>query len=139
MKDNDKVEMAVPPEEPPKNRRTVLKSMVAGSAVVTGSQALSDKWTKPLTNAVILPGHARTTGPGDFNVGDEALGRASDGYKAQGDGSGYYYYYYGDSDGPNQYQYSKSYGHGDGDGSDADYTYGDSADDGVGSSDSDGL
>ena len=44
-----------------KDRRSVLKSVVAGSAVVTGSAALPEKWSKPLTNAVILPGHAETT------------------------------------------------------------------------------
>ena len=51
-----------------KDRRAVLKSIVAGSAVVGGTKALPEQWSKPLTDSVMLPGHARTTG--DWNYGD---------------------------------------------------------------------
>ncbi len=51
-----------------RGRRTLLKSLVAGSGVVSGSRILPENWSKPLTDAVILPSHRRTTG--DWNVGD---------------------------------------------------------------------
>ena len=51
-----------------KDRRALLKGIVAGSAVVGGTKALPEQWSKPLTDSVMLPGHARTTG--DWNYGD---------------------------------------------------------------------
>ncbi len=62
-----------------KDRRSLLKGLVAGSAVVVGgNKALPEQWSKPLTNAVLLPAHAATTG--DFEQGDK--------YSAGGDGYG---------------------------------------------------
>ena len=40
------------------DRRALLKGLIAGSAVVTGSKALPETWVKPITDAVVLPGHA---------------------------------------------------------------------------------
>ena len=44
-----------------KDRRALLKGIVAGSAVVGGTKALPQEWSKPLTDSVLLPGHAATT------------------------------------------------------------------------------
>ena len=44
-----------------KDRRALLKGIVAGSAVVGGSKALPEQWSKPLTDSVVLPSHAQTT------------------------------------------------------------------------------
>lgn len=64
-----------------KDRRTLLKGLVAGSAVVTGSKALPETWTKPMTDAVILPGHASTTS--DFAGGDYGDGAGQSGGDAE--------------------------------------------------------
>lgn len=51
-------------------RRKALKSLLATSGVVAGSQALSSQWSKPLIEAVILPAHAQTSGTsGTFTSG----------------------------------------------------------------------
>lgn len=42
-------------------RRKALKSMLAASGVVAGSQALSSEWTRPLVESVVLPAHAQTS------------------------------------------------------------------------------
>ena len=55
-----------------KDRRALLKGIVAGSAVVGGSKALPEQWSSPLTDSVVLPSHGRTTGDkyeGDINDG----------------------------------------------------------------------
>ena len=44
-------------------RRQVLKSTLAGGAVISTS-ILPEKWTKPAVDSVILPAHAGTTGSG---------------------------------------------------------------------------
>lgn len=43
------------------SRRKALKSMLAASGVVAGSQALSSEWTRPLVESVVLPAHAQTS------------------------------------------------------------------------------
>jgi len=58
----------VEPKDKTKDRRTILKSIVAGSAVVSGNKVIPEQWSKPLTDSVILPSHAQTTG--DWNQGD---------------------------------------------------------------------
>ena len=51
-------------------RRKALKSLLATSGVVAGSQALSSQWSKPLIEAVVLPAHAQTSGTsGTFTSG----------------------------------------------------------------------
>ncbi len=50
-------------------RRKVLKSTLAGGAVITTS-VLPEKWSKPAVDAVIIPSHARmTAGGGDPGSG----------------------------------------------------------------------
>ena len=44
-------------------RRKVLKSTLAGGAVITTS-ILPKKWTKPALDSVVLPAHAATTATG---------------------------------------------------------------------------
>lgn len=48
-------------EDQIKSRRKALKSMLAASGVVAGSQALSSEWTRPLVESVVLPTHAQTS------------------------------------------------------------------------------
>ena len=48
-------------EDQIKNRRKALKSMLAASGVVAGSQALSSEWARPLVESVVLPAHAQTS------------------------------------------------------------------------------
>ena len=43
-------------------RKAVAKIMAAG-AVVAGSKLMPAQWTRPVTDAVILPAHAQATGP----------------------------------------------------------------------------
>lgn len=47
-----------------KARRLVLKSIVTGGAVTT-TKTLPDKWTRPITDSVLMPAHAQAspTGP----------------------------------------------------------------------------
>ncbi len=55
-----------------KTRRKALKSIIAASGVVAGSQALSSKWTRPLVESVVLPAHAQTSmaaAAGAFSTG----------------------------------------------------------------------
>ena len=47
--------------ETPTSRRRLLKSLVAGSTVITGSQVIPDKWITPLTQSVLLPAHAQAS------------------------------------------------------------------------------
>ena len=73
MTDKNKTDSTVNENLETKNRRALLKGLLAGSAVVSGSKALPEKWSKPLTDAVILPSHATTThdtGGGDFGDGN---------------------------------------------------------------------
>lgn len=44
------------------NRRTVIKKIAAGTAVVAGCSALPDKWVSPLIEFGSLPAHATTSG-----------------------------------------------------------------------------
>ena len=46
-----------------KERRKVLKSTLAGGAVITASIA-PEKWTKPVLSSVVLPAHATTSDVG---------------------------------------------------------------------------
>jgi hypothetical protein len=39
-------------------RRNMLKGITAGSGAVIASQALPEKWTKPIINSTMLPAHA---------------------------------------------------------------------------------
>ena len=41
-----------------KDRRALLKGIAAGSAVVGGAKALPERWSKPLTDSVVIPSHA---------------------------------------------------------------------------------
>jgi len=88
-----------------KDRRSLLKGLVAGSALITGSKALPERWAKPLTNAVILPSHAQTTG--DFNYGDFEY---NDGYSNNYDG---YNYDPGDQPDPGNNDENRDYSGGD--------------------------
>ena len=91
-----------------RDRRALLKGIVAGSAVVGGAKTLPEQWSKPLTDSVVLPGHARTTG--DYNLGD---------YSEENDGYGYH-----DSSDDTDTGSNPAYG--------GDYTYGDAGyDDGT--------
>lgn len=42
-------------------RRNILKSVVAGSSIITVSKSLPEHWTRPLVDSVLLPAHAVTT------------------------------------------------------------------------------
>lgn len=42
-------------------RRNMLKGITAGSGAVLASQALPEKWTKPIINSTMLPAHAQTS------------------------------------------------------------------------------
>ena len=55
------------------NRRKLLKNIVAGSAFVTGSNAIPEIWVKPITDSVVIPGHAATS-IGDYVPGDRYAG-----------------------------------------------------------------
>jgi hypothetical protein len=64
-----------PEIKPPQNRRALLKSLLAGSAVVSGSKALPEQWSKPLTEGIILPAHAETTSQtGDLGADQTTAG-----------------------------------------------------------------
>ncbi len=54
-----------------KTRRKALKSIIAASGVVAGSQVLSSEWTRPLVESVVLPAHAQTSlaATGTFTTG----------------------------------------------------------------------
>ena len=73
-----------------KDRRTLLKGIIAGSAIVGGSKALPEEWHKPLTDSVVLPSHARTTvdysngdwQPRDYSIEDEDVSEYIDGYSS---------------------------------------------------------
>lgn len=83
-----------------KDRRTLLKGLVAGSAVVTGSKALPETWAKPMTDAIILPGHAlTTTDAGGGDTGDSFPGGSEDGDDRSNESDGPEDLEYGDSDG----------------------------------------
>ena len=78
------------------DRRALLKGLVAGSAVVTGSKALPENWTKPISDAIVLPGHAQTT-VGDYTGGDY-FGSDNDGNdEHDGSDGDYQGYDYGDT------------------------------------------
>ncbi|NOY17412.1 MAG: hypothetical protein GXP23_10905 [Gammaproteobacteria bacterium] len=69
---NDKgVATDVAAETELKTRRKALKSIIAASGVVAGSQALSSEWTRPLVESVVLPAHAQTSlvATGTFTTG----------------------------------------------------------------------
>ena len=75
-----------------KDRRALLKGLVLGSAVVSGSKALPEQWSKPLTNAVVLPSHATTTvtfGDSSKYVGDTNFREPIDNPSEYGDYSSY--------------------------------------------------
>ena len=109
--------------EETKDRRDLLKGLVAGSAVVAGSKSLPDTWSKPLTDAVILPGHASTTAPrGGYSLGDEYGGDQALVDDAQGDREGYY----GPDEGEDRSDLE--YFRGDEEGVDTDYGEDDSGD-----------
>ena len=77
-----------------KDRRAVLKGIAAGSAVIGGSKALPEQWSKPLTDSVLLPAHAvvsATSGDTTFVYGDYAGASSEyDGYPdVGGDAEGY--------------------------------------------------
>ena len=119
-------------ENKPKSRRQMLKSMVAGSAAVGGGKVLSDTWSKPLTDVIILPSHGRTSG--DLSYGDTGgTGTASgDGYRPGGPNSEYAGEYFDGDYTDRTREYVESYfgeyyssPTGDSDGQDGDYTYGD--------------
>lgn len=42
-------------------RRSVLKKILASGGVITVGSGLSDRWQKPVLNAVTLPAHASMT------------------------------------------------------------------------------
>lgn len=60
-------------------RRRAVRNILAGAGVVTGSQALSSTWTRPVIESVVLPAHAQTT--------DIVLGGAIGGGIGAADGS----------------------------------------------------
>lgn len=41
-----------------KTKRTTLKTLLGGAGVVAGSQALPEKWIKPVVSTILLPVHA---------------------------------------------------------------------------------
>jgi len=88
-----------------KDRRSLLKGLVAGSALITGTKALPDQWAKPLTNAVILPSHAQTTG--DYTAGDYG------GYNRGGNNYNYDDYSYYDRGGTDDFYNDGDYTGGD--------------------------
>ena len=51
------------------SRRTLLKSIAAGSGVIISGKSLPENWTKPVVDSVLLPAHAQTSrvepSPGD--------------------------------------------------------------------------
>ena len=58
-------------------RRKVLKSTLAGGAVITTS-VLPEKWSKPAVDAVVIPSHATmTAGGGDPSGGTTTPNTAS--------------------------------------------------------------
>lgn len=42
-------------------RRSLLKSIAAGSGAIVAGKSLPESWSKPVVDAVILPAHAETT------------------------------------------------------------------------------
>ena len=42
-------------------RRRILKKMAVGGGIVTASQVMPERWTKPVIDSVILPAHARSS------------------------------------------------------------------------------
>lgn len=47
------------------NRRTLIKSIVAGSGAALAGNSLPESWAKPIVDLVMLPAHAQTTGGGE--------------------------------------------------------------------------
>jgi len=43
------------------SRRTLLKSIAAGSGAIVAGKSLPDSWTKPVVDSVMLPAHAQTS------------------------------------------------------------------------------
>lgn len=44
------------------NRRDTLKTLISGAGMaVVGSQALPDRWLKPVVSSIVLPAHAQTS------------------------------------------------------------------------------
>ena len=93
-----------------KDRRALLKGIAAGSAVVGGAKALPERWSKPLTDSVVIPSHAitsRTVGDTTYSYGD---------YRKEGYDGGKYI------GGDYEAEYEDQYGY---DGSDGTTDYGD--------------
>ena len=62
-----------------KTRRELLRSLVAGSAVVGGNKLLPETWSKPLTDSILLPSHAlTTTEPPSYNAFDMDYNNSTD-------------------------------------------------------------
>ncbi len=59
--ERDSVKGSDTPQEEVSGRRKLVKSLLAGSAVVAGSTALPQTWTRPVTEIVMLPAHAQAT------------------------------------------------------------------------------
>ena len=43
------------------SRRKLLKSIVAGSCAIVACKSLSDRWSRPVVDSVMLPAHAQTS------------------------------------------------------------------------------
>ena len=43
------------------SRRAALKNIAAGAGVIAGSQALPERWLKPVVSSIVMPVHAQTS------------------------------------------------------------------------------
>ena len=53
-------------------RRSILRKLAVGTAVLAGCSVLPEKWTTPLVEFGTLPAHATTSGEDEEEVAEEA-------------------------------------------------------------------
>ena len=78
-KHTENLDNSTPQEITSQSKRKILTSIGVSSGIL-GASALSQQWTKPIVNSIILPAHAQTTGM----MGTDAPGTDAPGTDAPG-------------------------------------------------------
>ena len=57
-----------------KQKRNVLKGIIASGGILSADKMVKDQWTKPVIDSVMLPAHAvQTAGGGDEGEGEQSI------------------------------------------------------------------
>ena len=63
-----------PSEDISKQKRNVLKGIIASGGILSADAMVKDKWTTPIVDSVMLPAHAvQTAGGGDEGAGEQSI------------------------------------------------------------------